>query len=79
MESKQKIKICKRCNQKIKDNEKGVTWITFEGKKDVETIHWHWNCFIKWKEESLENRAKEIYANTINKIIPKFQGMLTQK
>lgn len=69
-------KICKRCDKQIKKNEKGVTWITFEGEKELEKIHWHWQCFLDWRNESIENRAKKIYADTMKKIMPMAKQMV---
>ena len=69
-------KICKRCDKIIKKNEKGVTWITFKGSKELEKIHFHWNCFIEWRNESITNKAKKIYAETMGKVLPQAQGMI---
>jgi len=71
-------KICKRCNKKINSKEKGTTWITFENGKDIEVIHWHWKCFLEWKKESLENRAKKLYSESMIKALPKFRGMINK-
>lgn len=69
-------KICKKCNKEIKNEEKGVTWITFKGKKQLEVIHWHFKCFIEWRNESLENRAKKLYFNSMKNTMPKFQEIM---
>jgi len=71
-------KICKKCDRIIKKDEKGVTWITFEGKKEIEVIHWHWQCFLDWKTESIENGAKRIYAETMSKVIPQAKGIMNK-
>ena len=67
-------KICQKCQKKINSEEKGVTWITFEGDKELEVIHWHWKCFEEWKNESIENKAKKVYAESMKKILPGFAG-----
>ena len=69
-------KICKRCNKIIKKNEKGVTWITFLGNKELEKIHFHWRCFIEWRDESITNKAKKIYSETMGKVLPQAQGVI---
>ena len=70
------MKYCKRCQKKIKILDKGVTWITFDNGKDIETIHWHFQCFIDWRDESIKNRAEKIYINTIEKIMPGAKKMV---
>ena len=69
-------KICKRCNKKILIDEKGVCLHTFQGEKNLEKVYWHWQCYLDWRNESLENRAKKIYANTMKSILPGFKKML---
>ena len=69
-------KICKRCDKIIKNNEKGVTWITFKGSKELEKIHFHWNCFLEWRDESITNKAKKIYSETMGKVLPQVKGMI---
>ena len=71
-------KICKKCNRIIKKNEKGVTWITFQGDKELEKIHFHWTCFIEWRDESIENRAKKIYSETMGKVLPQAKGIINK-
>jgi streptogramin lyase len=77
-DKKEKLKICRRCNKEIGKDEKGVTWITFEGKKILEEVHFHWNCFIEWRNESLENRARQLYVDSMKKTIPQFQNLMKQ-
>ena len=67
---------CKRCKKTIKKIDKAVLWKTFEGKKIYEEVYWHWKCFIEWRNESLENRAKKIYQKSMQNCIPKFSKML---
>lgn len=69
-------KICKKCNKPIETKEKGVTWTTFEGKKELEVIHWHFKCFEEWRDASLENRARRIYNDTMKAIVPQFKSMM---
>jgi len=71
------LKICKKCGLKISEKEKGVTWTTFQGKDILEEVHFHWKCFLEWRNESLEIRAKKIYAETMQSVIPKFQQMMS--
>jgi len=69
-------KVCKRCGKKILIDEKAVELKTFIGFKNLENIFWHWKCYLEWRDESLENRAKKIYADTMKQIVPGFQKML---
>ena len=71
-------KICKKCNKEISKNEKGVTWITFKGNKKLEVIHWHFQCFLDWKNKSIENKAKVLYSATMEKVIPQAKGMINK-
>jgi len=68
-------KICKRCKKRITEEEKGVMLMTFIGNKNLEKIYYHWQCYLDWINESLENRAIEIYSKSmkgaLNKL-PKF-------
>jgi len=61
--------ICKRCNKIIKDKDKSTTWITKDKGKIIEEINWHFKCFLEWRDESLMNRAKELYANTMKETL----------
>jgi len=72
------IKICKRCNKKILVDEKGVCLNTFQGNKSLEKVYWHWQCYLDWRDESLEIRAKKIYNTTMMACIPNFKDMLNQ-
>lgn len=69
-------KICKKCHKIIKKNEKGVTWITFEDEKELEVVHWHWQCFIYWKNESLETRAMKLYNASMGKSMNILKGIM---
>jgi hypothetical protein len=72
------IKRCKRCGKKILIDEKAVLLKTFIGEKNLEQVFWHFQCYLDWRDESLENRAKKIYNNTMKAIIPQFKGMLNR-
>ena len=69
-------KICERCNKKILLKDKAVLLKTFIGEKDLENVYWHFQCYLDWRDESLNNRAKKIYNDTMTAIIPKFKDML---
>ncbi|HUS51416.1 MAG TPA: hypothetical protein VMZ91_14700 [Candidatus Paceibacterota bacterium] len=68
--------ICERCSNKIKKTNKAVLWKTFIDKEILEEVYWHYNCFIEWRDESLENRAKKLYNESMKNVLPKFQNML---
>jgi len=70
------IKRCKRCGKKILIDEKGVCLHTFIGEKNLEKVYWHWQCYLDWRDESLENRAKGIYNKTMEACIPQLKGMI---
>lgn len=74
-----KKKICKKCNLEIKKHEKGVTWITFEGNKELEVIHWHYKCFLEWRDENLQERAKKLYTSTVKAMMPQLTQMVKKK
>lgn len=57
-------------------DEKAVMLMTFQGNKTLEKVYWHWQCYLDWRDESLENRAKKIYNDTMMAIVPKFKDML---
>jgi len=67
---------CKRCEKKITKKDKAVLWKTFKVEEVLEEVYWHYQCFLDWRDESLENRAKKIYANTMKECIPQLKGML---
>lgn len=71
-------KKCSRCSLLIKENDKGVSWITFKGKKVLEEVHFHWKCFLEWRNESLENRAKKLYFDSMSKALPQFKKLIGQ-
>lgn len=70
------MKVCKKCDKEITKNEKGVTWITFRGKEELEKIHWHFNCFLEWRNESLENRAQKLFQESMKKSIPMMKDLM---
>lgn len=70
------LKICNKCGMKIQKHEKGVTWTTFELGQDIEVVHWHWKCFLEWRDSSLENKATKLYQKTVEGMMPQLKGML---
>lgn len=70
------IKRCKRCGKKILIDEKAVLLKTFKGNETLEQVFWHFQCYLDWRDESLEIRAKKIYNNTMSAIVPQFTKML---
>jgi len=72
-----KQNICKRCNKKILKIDKAVLLKTFIGEKDLENVYWHFQCYLDWRDENLESRAKRIYADTMKAIVPQFKNMLS--
>lgn len=64
-------KICERCKKKIKDSQKAVLLKTFTGEETEEEVYWHFQCFLDWRDESLQNRAMKIYNKTMNSTISK--------
>lgn len=54
-------KPCKRCDKKIKTKkEKYVAWGTYDGKKVLEEVYFHFQCFLDWFNESVNARAQKI-------------------
>jgi hypothetical protein len=71
-------KICKRCGKKIIEDEKAVMLMTFIGNKNLEKVYWHWQCYLDWRNESLENRAKELYYNSMQGALKQLPGFLNK-
>ncbi len=68
---------CERCRLEIKDGEKVAGMHTYDNfPKISDERYFHFKCFLEWRNESLENRAKKIYTETIKKVIPQAKEML---
>ena len=68
---------CKKCVKRIKKGDKVVLWKTFiQGGEILEEVYFHFKCFLEWRNESLENRAKKLYASSMKAALPKLKGML---
>jgi hypothetical protein len=52
--------------------------LTFQGDKNIEKVYWHFNCFLKWRDESLENRAKQMFNNSIAETMKMFNNARIQ-
>lgn len=67
---------CKSCDKKISKEEKRVSWITSDKSVDIEIVYWHYECFLKWRDASLEARAMGIYNKTMQNIMPMAGAMV---
>ena len=68
---------CKRCNKEIKKGEKVAGMHTYNNFPEIsDECYFHFQCFLDWRNENIENRAKKIYAETIKKVIPQTKEML---
>lgn len=70
------FKNCIRCKKAIKPEEKVSRWETYEKGKLTEQVDWHFKCFLKWKDESIFNKAMEAYNKTIKEMLPKAREMI---
>lgn len=69
--------ICKRCNKEIKKGEKVAGMHTYNNFPEIsDECYFHFQCFLDWRNESIENRAKKIYAKTMEKIAPQARSMV---
>lgn len=76
LESEAEMKKCDRCKKKILPDEKGTMLRDFIDNDTIDSTYWHFDCFIAWRNESLEQRATAIYADTMKKILPGFESMI---
>lgn len=68
---------CKYCNKGIKKGTKVAGLYTYNDFPKVsDETYFHFNCFLKWLNTSIENKAKKIYSQTMTKIIPQARGMI---
>jgi transposase-like protein len=68
---------CEKCGLEIKKGEKVAGMHTYNKFPDVsDERYFHFDCFLKWRNESIENRAKKIYAQTMEKIAPQARTMV---
>jgi len=59
--------ICKRCRREILDDEKAVSLNTFIGKKTLEQLFWHVECWRVDFEERCVSRAEYLFKNSMKK------------
>jgi hypothetical protein len=69
-------KICKRCKEKILPSQKAVMLMTFKGNTNLEKVYWHFQCYIDWRNESLENRALKLYQQSLSNALPEFKEVI---
>lgn len=69
-------KVCKYCKNLITPDEKAVLLMTFKGNKNLEKVYFHFKCYIEWFNKSLENKAIDIYSDTMKKIIPEVAALI---
>lgn len=68
---------CEWCKKEIKEGTKAAGMHTYnEFSKVSDERYFHFDCFIEWRNISIENRAKKIYSQTMSKIIPQAKGMI---
>lgn len=70
------IKKCKSCGFKIHETDKAVMLMTFIGNKTMEKVFWHFTCYLKWLEESLDIKAKQLFNDTMRKTMEMFMGVV---
>lgn len=59
-------KTCKRCGKKIREKkDKWVLLGTYNGKKTLEEIYFHFRCYLDWFNESLNIKAQQIIKKSI--------------
>lgn len=79
-------KTCKECKKKINNQDKGVALLTFQGEKKIESMYFHFNCYLDWLNRCIlakaDKRIKEASGKAFKKTMKKmpelrniFEGM----
>ena len=68
-------KICKKCGEKITPEQKGTLLLTFKGEENLEKVYFHFDCFLKWRDKSLDIRAKRMFNDSMQETMKMFKGL----
>jgi len=71
-------KVCIKCKKEILPYDKFATLITNEGKKVVETIYFHFKCYLEWLNESITNKAKKMVSSAAGKAMHLTNKLMAQ-
>ena len=52
-------KTCKECGKKIQREDRSVLLATFDNDKTIETVYFHFSCYLDWLNRSISIRADE--------------------
>ena len=69
-------KICDRCKKKIGLDEKGVMLMTFLGNENLEKVYWHFDCYIEWRDKSIELRARSLINQSVKVALPNVVNLM---
>lgn len=71
------MKKCDRCNKKILPEDRATMLRDFQGHRTIDSTYWHFQCFLDWKNEKIEEAAIKVYEKAIGNAIPQLKGMLS--
>lgn len=70
---------CKRCLHAIDlEKQKYVLIGTYEKKKTLEEIYYHWICFLEWYEGQVKLKAENIVKDMQEKAVNMVGSMIKQ-
>ena len=70
---KKSVKICKECEKEIDlSTDKHVLLGTYSGEKIDDESYFHFNCFVKWYNQKVSEKAK----NSVSQMQSKVQGLM---
>ena len=69
-------KICKRCGKEVSKKQKAVLLKTFQGEKTLEEFYFHFQCYLDWLNQSIEDKAKKIYSESMKIVGERFAPMV---
>ena len=67
-------RVCKECEKQIDlKSDKHVLLGTYSGEKIDDESYFHFNCFVKWYNQKVSEKAK----NSVSKMQSKVQGLIS--
>lgn len=72
-------KPCKECHRRIRDNDKAVVLATFKNRKAIERVYFHFDCYLKWFDRCVNERANKKINIAAPLAIEKFSKMFGLK
>ena len=72
------MKKCDRCNKKILPEHRATMLRDFEGNKTIDSTYWHFQCFLDWKNEKIEEAAIKAYEKSMNTAFPQMKTLISK-